>query len=123
MIYDLGGGTFNVSSIKDNGEEIEKLATDGLDNFGGNIFDWKIVNELFAPKIIRDLSLNEFKRSNSKYLDEFSKLKHASEMAKKELSILSKSISNNNLFENYDFIYNLTRDNFKEIINPTLKSH
>ena len=122
MIYDLGGGTFNASIIKDNGEEIEKLATDGLDNLGGDVFDWKIVDELFAPKIIRDLSLMDFNRSNSKYSDEFSKLKYASEMAKKELSVSSKSdISINNLFDNYDFIYRLTADNFKEIIEPYIK--
>lgn len=122
MIYDLGGGTFNVSIIKDNGEEIEKLATDGLDNLGGNIFDWKIVDEIFAPKIIRDLSLNDFNRSNSKYSDQFSELKYASEIAKKELSVSTKSdISINNLFENYDFICRLTRDNFKEIIKPYIK--
>ncbi len=122
MIYDLGGGTFNVSIIKDNGEEIEKLATEGLDNLGGNVFDWKIIDELFAPKIIRDLSLNDFNRSNSKYSQVFSKLKYASEMAKKELSVLNKSdISINNLFDNYDFICSLTRDDFKEIIKPYIK--
>lgn len=122
MIYDLGGGTFNVSIIRDNGEEIEKLATDGLDNLGGNVFDWKIVDELFVPKIIRDLALDDFNRSNSKYLDVFSKLKYASEIAKKELSLSIKShIFISNLFDNYDFGYCLKREDFKEIIKPYIK--
>ena len=45
MIYDLGGGTFNVSIIANSKGELEKIATDGLDNIGGNSFDWKIVND------------------------------------------------------------------------------
>ena len=119
MIYDLGGSTFNVSIVIDNGGEIEYVGSLGLDNIGGNVFDWNIVEELFIPKIINDLALNDFNRNNSKYSKIFLKLKNAAEMAKKELSISSKSdIFINDLFEGYDFTYTINRECFKEIIKP-----
>jgi len=122
MIYDLGGGTFNVTLIKDNNGEIEKLATDGLENFGGNSFDWKIVNDLFKPKIVEDLNLGDFRQDNPKYLKVFAKLKNAAETAKKELSNGDDAeIIIPNLFEDYDFIYNLNEDQLKEIIQPLIQ--
>lgn len=123
MIYDLGGGTFNVSIIRDNGQEIEKLATESLDNFGGKLLDWKIVDELLAPKIIRDLAIDDFNRANSKYSNVFSKLKNASEIAKKELSVSTQAeIFIDNLFDGYDFTFCLMRDDFRQIIKHPIKT-
>ncbi len=121
MIYDLGGGTFNVSLIHDNNGEIEKLATDGLENLGGNAFDWKIVNDLFRPKIAYDLNLDDFRRDNSKYGEVFAKLKNAAEVSKINLTKMDKTdICISNLFDGYDFNYTLTRFKFKEIIAPLI---
>lgn len=122
MIYDLGGGTFNVTLIKDNDGEIEKLATNGLENFGGNAFDWKIVNDLFKPKIIGDLKLDDFRRDNSEYLKVFAKLKDAAEVAKKDLTKLDETdISLMGLLDEYDFRYTLTRETLKQTLNPLIK--
>lgn len=122
MIYDLGGGTFNVTLIRDNGGEIEKLATAGVENIGGNAFDWKIVNDLFKPKVVHDLNLNDFRRDNSKYFKAFAMLKNAAEIAKKELTIHEKTeISIEGLFEGYDFEYSLDRTQFKECILPLIE--
>lgn len=121
MIYDLGGGTFNVSLIRDKDGEIEKLATDGLENLGGNAFDWKIVNDLFRPKIAYDLNLDDFRRDNSKYVEVFAKLKNAAEVSKINLTKMGKTdICINNLFDGYDFRYTLTKYKFKEIIGPLI---
>lgn len=123
MIYDLGGGTFNVSLIKDNNGEIEKIATAGLDNLGGNVFDWAVVEEILVPKIIDDLNLEEFSRDNPKYRKAFAKLKTACEKAKKELSIAATSdIFIVNLFDGYDFSYTLNRDMLRQIIEPYLQT-
>ncbi len=122
MIYDLGGGTFNITLIRDNNGEIEKLATCGLENFGGNLFDWKIVNDLFKPKIAHDLSLDDFRRDNPKYLKVFAKLRNAAEIAKKDLTNFEKTdISIHNLFDDYEFNYTLNRNMLKEIIFPLMK--
>lgn len=122
MIYDLGGGTFNVSLIKDNNGEIELFATEGLENFGGNTIDWKIVNDLFRPKIAYDLNLDDFRRNNSKYLQVFARLKNASEMLKKDLTNLDEAdICVPNLFDGYEFNYNLTREKLKQTIEPLIE--
>lgn len=123
MIYDLGGGTFNVSILKNNDAEIEILATAGLDNLGGNDFDWRIVDEVLTPVIINDLHLNDFRRDNLKYRHVFSKLKNASEKAKIKLSeSAAADISITNLFSDYDLTYNLDESEFKKIINPLVKT-
>lgn len=122
MIYDLGGGTFNASLICDNNGEIEKLATDGLENLGGNAFDWKIVNDLFRPKISYDLNLDDFRRDNPKYLKVFAKLKNAAEVAKKDLTYSEKTdVCILNLFDDYDFTYALNKDDLREIMEPLVK--
>ena len=122
MIYDLGGGTFNVSLIKNSNGELEKLATDGLENLGGNSFDWKIVNDLFRPKIAYDLNLDDFRHDNSKYIGVFAQLKNAAEAAKIDLTKSDNaSICITNLFDGYDFTYTLTKEKFTEIIEPLIR--
>ncbi|WP_407424562.1 Hsp70 family protein [Methanobrevibacter sp.] len=122
MVYDLGGGTFNVSIIHENKGGIEMVATEGLDNLGGNSFDWKIINDLFRPKISQDLNLDDFRLNNPKYRDVFSKLRDAAELAKKDLAKFDRTdICISNLFVGYDFKYTLTQEDFKEIIKPSLK--
>lgn len=63
IIYDLGGGTFTASLIGNNEDELEKIDSVGLENLGGNVFDWAIVDEIFTPKIADDLNLDDFKRA------------------------------------------------------------
>lgn len=119
MIYDMGGATFNVTLIHDNNGEIEKFASEGLENFGGDVFDWKIVDDIFKPIISNDLNLNDFTQSNSKYVKVFAILKNAAEKAKKDLTNFnSADICIYNLFDGYDFKYNLNREQFEETIKP-----
>lgn len=122
MIYDLGGGTFNVSLIRDNGGELEKIATMGLDNFGGNAIDWKIVEDLFVPRIVEDLDLDDFQRDNPKYQRVFAKLKSNAEISKKNLTESDRTYTLiPGLFENYDFTYCLNRNLLNEIIGSLLE--
>ena len=130
MIYDLGGGTFDVSLVKANGQEIEKLATSGEDNLGGKLFDWKIVDDYFTPKIIDDLNLTDFRRDNPKYLKVFSILKNEAEKAKIALSgsdndIKDYELSIEKLIEigdkSYDFNYILGKEDLMNIMKPFLK--
>ena len=80
MVYDLGGGTFDVSIIEIGDGVIEVLATNGDTHLGGDDFDQKII----------DWMLSEFKSqegvdlSNDKMA--MQRLKEAAEKAKKELS-------------------------------------
>ena len=123
MVYDLGGGTFDVSLVKANGQEIEKLATSGEDNLGGKLFDWKIVDEYFTPRIIEDLKLSDFRRDNPKYLKVFSILKNEAEQAKIALSDSEEyEVIIKNLFDSYDFKSTLSKGNVIDVMKPFLKT-
>ena len=80
MVYDLGGGTFDVSIIEIGDGVIEVLATNGDTHLGGDDFDNKIINWM----------LDEFKKAEGVDLSgdkmAMQRLKEAAEKAKKELS-------------------------------------
>ena len=80
MVYDLGGGTFDVSIIDVGDGVIEVLATNGDTHLGGDDFDNKIINWM----------LSEFKKAEGVDLSgdkiAMQRLKEAAEKAKKELS-------------------------------------
>jgi molecular chaperone DnaK len=86
MVYDLGGGTFDVSIIDIGDGVIEVLATSGDNKLGGDDFDQRIINYL----------VQEFKKMEGEDLSEnkmaMQRLKEAAETAKKELS--SKTSAN-----------------------------
>ncbi len=80
LVYDLGGGTFDVSVIDIGDGVIEVLATSGDNHLGGDDFDQKVIDFLVA----------EFKKQEGIDLSEdkvaMQRLKEAAETAKKELS-------------------------------------
>ena len=80
MVYDLGGGTFDVSIIEIGDGVIEVLATNGDTHLGGDDFDNKIT----------DWMVSEFKKAEGVDLSQdkmaLQRLKEAAEKAKKELS-------------------------------------
>ena len=114
MVYDLGGGTFDVSIIEIGDGVIEVLATAGNNRLGGDDFDQRIT----------DYMLSEFKRTEGVDLSNdkmaLQRLKEAAEKAKKELS--SATTTNINLPfitataegpKHFDM--NLTRAKFDEL--------
>ncbi len=80
MVYDLGGGTFDVSILEIGDGVFEVLATSGNNRLGGDDFDEKVLNYL----------ADEFKKENGIDLREdkmaLQRLKEAAEKAKIELS-------------------------------------
>lgn len=89
MVYDLGGGTFDVSVLDINADVIEVLATAGNNRLGGDDFD----------QCITDYLISEFKREHkidlSKDPTAYQRIREAAEKAKIELSGLS--VANINL--------------------------
>ena len=89
MVYDLGGGTFDVSIIEIGDGVIEVLATAGDNKLGGDDFDQKLV----------DYIVNDFKAMNGVDLSAdkmaLQRVREAAEKAKKELS--SATTTNINL--------------------------
>ena len=114
MVYDLGGGTFDVSVIEIGDGVIEVLATHGDNHLGGDDFDNKLTQYM----------INEFKRQEGVDLSgdkmAMQRLKEAAEKAKKELS--SATSTNINLpfitataEGAKHFEMNLTRAKFDEL--------
>ncbi len=89
MVYDLGGGTFDVSIIEIGDGVIEVLATSGNNRLGGDDFDQRVT----------DWMIEEFKKAEGVDLSSdkmaLQRLKEAAEKAKKELS--SATTTNINL--------------------------
>ena len=114
MVYDLGGGTFDVSILEIGDGVFEVLATNGNTRLGGDDFDQKIIDYLVA----------EFKKENGIDLSTdkmaMQRLREAAEKAKKELSgVTSTNImlpyitADANGPKNMDI--NLTRAKFDEL--------
>lgn len=86
LVYDLGGGTFDVALISSK-DGLLSVREHGGDNFlGGKNFDWLIVDKVIIPEITKNHELEGFSRSNEKYKSAFAKLKYLAETAKKYLS-------------------------------------
>ncbi len=121
MVYDLGGGTFDVSVIDIGDGVIEVLATAGNNRLGGDDFDERLTRymiEEFKKQEGIDLSTDKMA---------LQRLKEAAEKAKKELS--SSTTTNINLpfiTANQDgpkhFDMNLTRAKFEELIHDLVES-
>ena len=121
MVYDLGGGTFDVSILDIGDGVFEVLATSGNNNLGGDDFDQKIIDYLVA----------EFKKEQGVDLSAdkmaMQRLKEAAEKAKIELS----GVQQTNI--NLPFItadasgpkhmdITLTRSKFEELIHDLVES-
>jgi len=63
VVFDLGGGTFDVSIIKVVGQNVEVLASNGLHKLGGADFDlalWEIIAKKYLAQTKNSLTMNEF---------------------------------------------------------------
>ena len=120
MVYDLGGGTFDVSIIEIGDGVIEVLSTAGDNRLGGDDFDQKVADYMIA----------EFKKAEGVDLSAdkmaMQRIKEAAEKAKKELS--SATTTNINLpFISMNangplhFDMNLTRAKFDELTHDLVE--
>lgn len=110
LIYDLGGGTFDVSLLTIEEGVFEVKATAGDTHLGGEDFDHRLVEhfkEEFRRKHKMDIS------SNPRSLR---RLRTACEKAKRELSSAARAqIQIDSLYEGIDFTSNITRAKFEQL--------
>ena len=67
-IFDLGGGTFDLSIIEVNGKDIHIITSNGIHKLGGDDFDVelvKLVNEKFKEEYKRDLTKHDYDKNNA----------------------------------------------------------
>ena len=70
-VFDLGGGTFDVSVIKVSGHDVEVIASNGLDKLGGADFDktlWDLVAAKYKKESGEDLDIEDFPMNDSEDL-------------------------------------------------------
>ncbi|KAJ3668953.1 hypothetical protein LUZ60_010903 [Juncus effusus] len=110
FVFDLGGGTFDVSLVAINGNHFEVKATAGDSHIGGEDFDNRLLNhfpEEFKRKYNKDITCNA---------RALRRLKSACERAKRTLSIATMtSVQVDYLFEGIDFSSNISRSCFDEL--------
>ncbi|RAL04989.1 molecular chaperone Hsp70 [Aspergillus ibericus CBS 121593] len=117
LIFDLGGGTFDVSLLTIEEGIFEVKATAGDTHLGGEDFDNRLVNHF----------VNEFKRKHKKDLTTnaraLRRLRTACERAKRTLSSAAQtSIEIDSLFEGIDFYTSITRARFEELCQDLFRS-
>ncbi|KAK6845227.1 hypothetical protein PG990_003579 [Apiospora arundinis] len=117
LIFDLGGGTFDVSLLTIEEGIFEVKSTAGDTHLGGEDFDNRLVNHF----------VNEFKRKTKKDLSGnargLRRLRTACERAKRTLSSSAQtSIEIDSLFEGIDFYTSITRARFEELCQDLFRS-
>merc|ERR1719283_600601 len=116
LIFDLGGGTFDVSILTIDDGIFEVKSTAGDTHLGGEDFDNRLVDHF----------VNEFKRKHKKDMKgnkrALRRLRTACERAKRTLSASAQAnIEIDSLFEGIDFYTSITRARFKELCADLFK--
>merc|ERR1711902_268744 len=116
LIFDLGGGTFDVSILSIDGGIFEVKSTAGDTHLGGEDFDNRMVDHF----------VTEFKRKHKKDITgnkrALRRLRTSCERAKRTLSASAQaSIEIDSLFEGIDFYTSITRARFEELCSDLFK--
>jgi len=116
LIFDLGGGTFDVSILTIEEGIFEVKSTAGDTHLGGEDFDNRMVDHF----------VNEFKRKHKKDMSSnqraLRRLRTACERAKRTLSASAQAnIEIDSLFEGIDFYTSITRARFEELCSDLFK--
>jgi len=110
LVYDLGGGTFDVSILTIDEGVFEVLATNGDTHLGGEDFDQRVMEHFI--KIIK----SKYKKDISKNLRSLAKLRREVEKAKRALSTVHQvKLEIEALVDGEDFSETLTRAKFEEL--------
>ncbi|EME30936.1 Luminal-binding protein 5 [Galdieria sulphuraria] len=110
LVFDLGGGTFDVTLLTIDNGVFEVVATNGDTHLGGEDFDQRVVDyfvKLFKKKYDKDLTKDR---------KAMAKLRREVEKAKRALSSQSQvRVEIESLYDNQDFSETLTRARFEEL--------
>lgn len=86
LVYDLGGGTFDVALVQSLNGSVTIVAHEGINMLGGTDFDKAIVNSIVRPWLISQFSLPDSFQTDPKYKRLIGIARAAAERAKIELS-------------------------------------
>ncbi len=115
-VFDLGGGTFDVSILEVEEGSVQVLSTNGDTHLGGDDFDEELIN-FIANKFKAEQGLDLRNQPMS-----LQRLREACEKAKKELSTLqSTEINLPFIFETKHLQMTITRSQFEQLIDPLVE--
>ena len=131
LVYDLGGGTFDVALVKASAEELKIVDHEGNNFLGGMDFDAAIIDEIIIPAIVKQTGIENFseelKVKYGKYETLYYQVMYYAEEAKKELSQVNETVIEFSAVLNnrpYDFYIPVTKEEvdrvFLPIINDTI---
>ena len=124
LVYDLGGGTFDVALISSKNGRLSVLSHNGDNFLGGKDIDKIIVKEIILPQIMEQFHCHEFEESNPKFKTVFAKLKYCAEVAKIDLSSFPKTtleVDNIGKDDSGKEVYlsiSFSRSDFEHLIKP-----
>merc|ERR1719479_291696 len=116
MVYDLGGGTFDVSLLTLDEGVFEVVATNGDTHLGGEDFDQRVIE--FFVKVFKRKHKIDIKKNNRA----LAKLRREVEKAKRALSSTHQvKIDIESFVQGMDFSETLTRARFEELCNDLFR--
>lgn len=92
LVYDFGGGTFDAALIQLRDGLFRVVHHQGDNFLGGKDLDWRIVEEIVVPQVLKQHKLENFSRCEEKWKSAFAKMKIAVENAKIQLSVEETSL-------------------------------
>ncbi len=123
LVYDLGGGTFDVALLNIEDGEMKVLDHEGDNFLGGSDFDRIIIEQIVIPYLENNHNLNnlkdELQNSNGQYNKLYYKLLYLAEQVKIQLSTKTSADIEFEL-DDEDIYFTITRDEFEKIIKNTI---
>jgi molecular chaperone DnaK len=127
LVYDLGGGTFDVALVEVTDGEMRIKDHEGNNFLGGVDFDQLIIDQLIVPEIIKQTGITELEEqisiNHGPYEKLFYELLYKAEEAKKELSVQTQSEIELNISVNntdFDIYITITREQFNQLIQKNI---
>lgn len=128
VVYDLGGGTFDVTVLNRSGETVDILSSKGHGHLGGVDFDNELTRYLvkkareeFGCEFFPDHFFDAMPCENSDELQTYFKIMELAERAKKQLSAREETRANIKL-EGRNFSASVHRQDFEEMISSHLSA-
>ncbi len=127
LVYDLGGGTFDIALVETKDGEMKVKDHEGNNFLGGLDFDSLIIEKLFVPKITEKVRIDNFydqlTERYGKYEKIYYNLLYLAEEMKKELSVQKEAEIDFSIEvdgEAYDFYVTVTQEEFNHIISKKI---
>lgn len=130
LVYDLGGGTFDLALVSIEDDEMKVVDHEGNNYLGGTDFDKAIIEKLIIPELQRQGSFidleNQMKSATGKYNRLYNLLLFKAEEAKIQLTNSTVAEiefeTEDDTGEELEIFFEITREKFNELIRPQLQT-